>query len=361
VQRWHGSGRPGDTPGEPDAARTSIAGTAIADREPTMKITILDDYHDTLRTLKCFDLLRGHEVTIWNDHVQDTDALAARLKDTEALVLIRERTQIRAPLIERLPRLRLISQRSVWPHIDVDACTARGVLVCSNLHADSPSHATAELTWGLILAAVRRIPQQMASLRAGRWQLGVGDTLREKTLGVYGWGRIGAAVAGYARAFGMNVLVWARPESRARAAADGWAVAASKEAFFADCDVVTLHMRLVPATRGIVTAADLARMRPTALIVNTSRAGLLEPDALVNALRAGRPGMAAIDVFDHEPLRDPQHPLLVMDNVICTPHIGYVTRDEYELHFTDIFGQIVAFEAGSPVNMVNPQALSPRG
>jgi D-3-phosphoglycerate dehydrogenase len=321
-----------------------------------MKITILDDYHDTVRTLKCFRMLDGHEVMVWNDHVQDTDVLAERLKDTEALVLIRERTEIRAPLIKRLDRLRLISQRSVYPHIDIAACTERGILVSSNQHPDTPSYATAELTWALILAAMRQIPQQIASLRAGRWQMGVGDSLRGKTLGIYGWGRIGGAVAGYAKAFGMNVLVWARDASRERAARDGWTVASSKAAFFADCDIISLHMRLVPATRGIVSAPDLARMKPSALIVNTSRAGLIERDALVNALRAGRPGMAATDVFDEEPLTDVKHPLLTMDNVIATPHIGYVTRDGYEQSFTDIFEQILAFERGTPIHVVNPEA-----
>jgi D-3-phosphoglycerate dehydrogenase len=319
-----------------------------------MKISILDDYHDTLRTLACFGKLAGHEVTIWNDHVQDVDALAGRLKDTEALVLIRERTKIRAPLLERLPKLRLISQRSVYPHIDIDACTRLGVMVCSNMHADTPSYSTAEMTWGLVLAAVRQIPQQMASLQAGKWQIGVGSTLRGKTLGIYGYGRIGSVVAGYAKAFGMRVLVWAREAALVRARADGYAAAPSKEAFFAECDVISLHMRLVDATRGIVKAGDLARMKTTALIVNTSRAQLIEADALVNALKAGRPGMAAVDVFEEEPVRDTGHPLLTMSNVVCTPHIGYVSRDEYELQFSDIFDQIVAFVAGKPINAVNP-------
>ena len=322
-----------------------------------MKVTILDDYHDTLRTLDCFKRLAGHEVTIWNDHVQDTDALSERLKDTEALVLIRERTQIRAALIGKLPKLRLISQRSVYPHIDIDACTRAGIVVCSNLHSDTPSYAAAELTWALIMAAMRQIPQQMASLQRGTWQTGVGHTLRGKTLGVFGYGLIGSVVAGYGKAFGMKVLVWARPDSLARARADGYEAAPSKEEFFAACDVLTLHMRLVPATRGIITAPDLARMKPTALIVNTSRAPLIEPDALVAALRAGRPGMAAVDVFEEEPVRDPSHPLLTLKNVVATPHIGYVTRDEYELQFGDIFDQITAFAAGTPMNVVNPKAL----
>src|SRR3984957_20881613 len=323
----------------------------------SMKISILDDYHDTLRTLPCFSKLAGQDVTIWNDHVQDVDALAERLRDTEALVLIRERTQIRAPLLERLPKLRLISQRSVYPHIDIDACTRLGIVVSSSQHPGTPSYATAEMTWGLILAAMRQIPQQMAALKAGKWQMGVGTTLRDKTLGIYGYGRIGRAVAGYGRAFGMNVLVWARPKTLEAARADGYATASSKAAFFAECDVITLHMRLVDATRHIVTAADLAYMKPTALLVNTSRAPLIEPGALADALKRGRPGMAAVDVYEQEPVLDPKHPLLNMPNVVCTPHIGYVTNEEYETQFIDIFDQINAFAAGKPINVINTAVL----
>ena len=322
-----------------------------------MKISILDDYFDTLRTLACFQKLEGHEVTVYNDHTQDTDALAARLKETEVLVLIRERTQIREPLLERLDALRLISQRSVYPHIDIDACTRRGVIVSSDQHAGGPSYAAAELTWGLIIAAMRQIPQQMFALRAGNWQIGVGSSLRGKTLGIYGYGRIGATVAGYGRAFGMNVLVWAREASLQRAQSEGYAVAQSKREFFESCDVISLHMRLVTETRGIVTKNDLSRMKPTAVLVNTSRAPLIEPGALVGALRAGRPCMAAIDVYEEEPLRDPDHPLLKMENVVCTPHIGYVTRDEYEVQFSDIFDQITAYAAGTPINVVNPKVF----
>ena len=322
-----------------------------------MKISILDDYHDTVRTLSCFGKLAGHDVTIFNDHVQDTDVLAARLADTEALVLIRERTQIRAPLLERLPRLKLISQRSVYPHIDIADCTRLGIVVSSSQHPGTPSYATAEMTWGLILAAMRQIPQQMASLKAGGWQIGVGTTLHGKTLGIYGYGRIGRVVAGYGRAFGMNVLVWARPTTLEKARADGYATAASKQEFFAACDVITLHMRLVDATRHIVTAADLARMKPNALLVNTSRAPLIEPGVLVEALKRGRPGMAAVDVYEQEPLRDTAHPLLNMPNVVCTPHLGYVTRDEYEVQFVDIFDQISSYAAGNPINVVNPDVL----
>jgi D-3-phosphoglycerate dehydrogenase len=273
-------------------------------------------------------------------------------------VLIRERTAIRTPLLERLPRLKLISQRSVYPHIDVDTCTRLGIILSSSQHPGTPSHATAEMTWALMLAAVRKIPQQMASLQAGKWQMGVGSTLRGKTLGIYGYGRIGGAVAGYGRAFGMNVLVWARPQTLEAAKKDGYAVAPSKEAFFAECDVITLHMRLVDATRHIVKAADLARMKPTALLVNTSRAPLIEPGALAEALRKGRPGMAAVDVFEKEPVLDKDHPLLTMPNVVCTPHIGYVTNEEYETQFIDIFDQINAYAAGKPINVINTDVLS---
>jgi D-3-phosphoglycerate dehydrogenase len=322
-----------------------------------MKVSILDDYHDTLRILDCFRRLDGHEVEIWNDHVEDVEVLATRLAHTEALVLFRERTKIQGLLLERLPMLRLISQRSVYPHIDVAACTRLGIVVSSDLHPGTPSYAAAELTWALVLAAMRQVPQQVSALKAGRWQIGVGGTLRGKTLGIYGYGRIGSVVAGYGRAFGMTVLVWAREPSLVRARADGYATARSKAELLDRCDVLSLHMRLVDATRGIVTAQDLARMKRTALLVNTSRAGLIEPGALENSLRAGRPGMAAVDVYESEPVLDPTYPLLRMENAICTPHIGYVSRDEYEVQFADIFDQIVAYAKGTPTNVVNPEVL----
>ena len=322
-----------------------------------MKISILDDYHDTLRTLECYKKLADHEVTIWNDHLQEVDALANRLHDTEVLVLIRERTEIRRPLLQRLNNLKLISQRSVYPHIDVDACTELGVIVSSSQHADTPSYAAAELTWALVLAAMRQLPQQMAALKAGKWQIGVGHDLRGKTLGVFGYGRIGSVVAGYGKAFGMNILIWARENSLHQARSDGYTAARSKQEFFSQCDVLSLHMRLVAATRNIVTYQDLVRMKPTALLVNTSRAGLIEPGALVAALKAGRPGMAAVDVYEDEPVRDVNYPLFAMENVVCTPHIGYVTRDEYEIQFSDVFDQIIAYTAGTPINVVNPQVL----
>jgi len=323
-----------------------------------MKISILDDYHDTLRTLECFKKLDGHEITIWKDHAPALDVLTERLHDTEVLVLFRERTKIQAPLLERLPKLRLISQRSVYPHIDIGTCTRLGIVVSSNLHPGTPSYAAAELTWALVLSAMRQIPQQVAALKSGRWQTGLGSTLRGKTLGIYGYGRIGSVVAGYGESFGMNLLVWAREASLLRARADGYPTASSKAEFFERCDVLSLHMRLVDVTRGIVTATDLARMKPTALLVNTSRAGLIEPDALVNALRAGRPAMAAVDVYESEPVLDPTYPLLTMENAVCTPHIGYVSRDEYELQFADIFDQIIAYAKGTPSNVVNPEVLT---
>ncbi len=322
-----------------------------------MNIAILDDYQDTVRTLRCFSKAAGHQVTIWNDHTTDVNELAQRLKDTEALALIRERTPIRAPLLERLDRLRIISQVSVYPHIEVEACTRRGVILSSQTGPGRPSYATAELTWGLVIAAMRRIPQEMAALRAGKWQAyAIGSGLRGKTLGIYGYGKIGAVVAGYGKTFGMNVLAWGREASIENARRDGHATAPSKEALFADSDVLSLHLRLIDATRGIVTAADLARMKPTALLVNTSRAGLIAPGALEAALRAGRPGLAAVDVFEEEPVLGGRHPLLALDNVVCTPHLGYVERDGLEGQFSTIFDQILAYAAGAPINVVNPEA-----
>ncbi len=322
-----------------------------------MKISILDDYQDIIRTLDCFKKLEGHEVKIWNDHLQETDALAERLRDTEALVLIRERTKIQAPLLARLDNLKLISQRSVYPHIDIDVCNQRGIIVSSDMHVGSPSYATSELVWGLVLMAMRNLPQQVSALKSGKWQAGIGNSIRGKTLGIFGYGRIGSVVAGYGRAFGMNVLIWARPDSLERARRDGYNIATSKEFFFSSCDVLSLHMRLVEATRGIVTASDLARMKSTALLVNTSRAQLIEPGALLAALKAGHPGLAALDVYEDEPIFDPHFPLFELDNVICTPHLGYVTREEFEIQFSDIFDQIVAYAAGSPINVVNPKVL----
>jgi D-3-phosphoglycerate dehydrogenase / 2-oxoglutarate reductase len=325
-----------------------------------MKITILDDYQDAVRTMACFDKLAGHEVTIWNDHTKDVDVLARRLKDTQALVLIRERTPITGPLLERLDQLELISHLGPYPHVDVDACTRRGVIFCSRIGAGAPSYATAEFTWGLVIAALRNIPQEVAALRAGKWQAWpVGVGLRGKTLGIYAYGLIGGVVAGYGKAFGMRVIAWGREASKRRAVADGFEVASSREALFAESDVLSLHIPLIGETRGIVTADDLACMKPTALLVNTSRAGIIAPGALEAALRANRPGKAAVDVFEEEPA-PPGYPLLAMDNVVCTPHLGYVERAQLEYILAVCFDQILEYAAGKPINVVNPSVLERR-
>jgi len=320
-----------------------------------MKVHILDDWFDTLRTLPSFAKLDGHDVTVWTDHTEDIDTLAERLAEAEALVLFRERTAITGALLDRLPKLQLISQRSVYPHVDVEGCTRNGVLLCSKMGGGGFSVAAAELTFALILASARQIPQQMASLKAGNWQLGVGQSLSGRRLGLYGYGKIAGQVAKYARAFGMEVVWWASEDGRARARADGETVADSREAFFADSDFVSAHVRLKPETRGLITAADLDAMKPTASFINTSRAGLVEPGALLAALQAGRPGRVAVDVFETEPLTDPDDPLINHPNFIGTPHIGFVTEDELDTQFADIYDQIVAFAAGEPIHMINPE------
>ena len=326
-----------------------------------MKIAILDDWQDTIRTFPAFKKVADHDVTIWKDHSKDVNVLADRLKDTEVLCLIRERTPIRAPLIERLDKLRMITQVGVFPHVDVEAATKRGIIMSSQTGPGRPSWATAELNWGLIIAAMRRIPQEAAALKAGKWQAySIGSGLRGKTLGIHGYGKIGAVVAGYGKAFGMNVIVWGRESTLEKARADGYTAAASREAFFAEADVVSLHLRLIPETRGIVTAEDLARMKPTALIVNTSRAGLIAPGVLEAALKAGRPGMAAVDVFEDEPVVGGAHPLLAMDNVIAVPHLGYVEYGSLSNMFETIFDQVVAYANGKPINVQNPEALKAR-
>jgi len=319
-----------------------------------VKVHILDDWFDTLRSLPCFSKLADHDVTVWIDHEPDPDRLAARVCNADCLVLFRERTRIGADLLNQLPNLRLISQRSVYPHVDVAACTSNGVLLCSNMHSGTPSYAAAELTLALILASYRQIPLQAASLKGGNWQMGVGRTLRGRTLGLYGYGRIAGAVATYARALGLNVQWWASEDGRARAHADGEPVAASRAAFFSTSDIVSLHIRLKPATRGIVTAADLAAMQPRSLLVNTSRSGLIAPGVLEAEVARGRIH-AALDVFDREPLRDRNNLLLTHPNVLATPHIGYVTEDEFELQFADIFDQINAYSKGNPIHMINPE------
>lgn len=319
-----------------------------------MKVHVLDDWFDTLRGLPCFKRLDRHDVTVWTDHVEDIDTLSARLAEAEALVLFRERTAITRDLLERLPNLKLVSQRGVHPQVDVPACTSNRVLLCSNMQGGAPSYAAAELTWALILAAMRDLSAQMASVKAGTWQTGVGRTLRGRTIGLYGYGRIARVVADYARAFGMKVVWWGSPEGRARAEADGQTVADSRASFFAICDVISVHIRLKPSTRGVITREDLDGMREDALFVNTARAGLVAPGALLDALNAGRPGRAAVDVFDTEPMTDPNDPLLAHPALTATPHIGFVTRDELDLQFSDIFDQVNAYAAGAPIHMINP-------
>jgi D-3-phosphoglycerate dehydrogenase / 2-oxoglutarate reductase len=326
-----------------------------------MNITILDDWQNTIRTLPAFKKVAGHTVKIWNDHTKDVDTLAQRLADTEVLVCIRERTPITGALIARLPKLRMITQVGVFPHVDVEAATKHGVIMSSLTGPGRPSYATAELNWGLIIAAFRRIPQEAAALKAGKWQAyPIGHGIRGKTLGILGYGKIGAVVAGYGKAFGMNVQVWGRQSTLDKAKADGFAPAKSREAFYEECDVVSLHLRLIPETRGIVTAGDLARMKPTALLVNTSRAGLVEAGGLEKALKAGRPGMAAVDVFEDEPVMNGNHPLLSMDNVIAVPHLGYVEYDSLAHMFETIFDQVLAYANGKPINVQNPAALEVR-
>ncbi len=320
-----------------------------------MNVIIPDDYQDAVRGLGCFAKLASHSVTVFTDTVKETEALAERLQAADALVLIRERTRINEALLARLPRLKLISQTGKGTaHIDLAACTRRGIVVAAG--SGSP-FAPAELTWALVLASRRRVAEEAARLRAGHWQSTMGAGLRGRTLGVWGYGNIGSLVAGYGRAFSMNVLVWGREGSLSRARADGYAVASSKQALLEQSDVLSLHLKLTPETKGILTAADLARMKSDALLVNTSRAELIEAGALETALRAGRPGFAAVDVYEEEPILGARHPLLGLDNALCTPHLGYVEKDCYELYFTQAFDQVVAFAEGKPINVVNPEVL----
>ncbi len=331
-----------------------------------MNIIILDDYQDAVRKLRCAARLEPYHAKVFTNTVKGIGQLAVRLRDAEVLVTIRERTHFPRQLLEKLPKLRLISQTGrMGPHIDIDACTRLGIAVAEG--GGSPV-APAELTWALIMAAMRRLPQYIGNLKHGAWQqsglkaasmppnFGLGQVLRGKTLGVWGYGKIGRLVAGYGRAFGMQVLVWGRPATREQAAADGHAVADSREAFFEAADVLTLHLRLVDATRAIVGLDELSRMKPTALFVNTSRAELVAENALVTALNRGRPGMAAVDVFESEPILQ-GHPLLRMENAVCTPHIGYVEQDSYEMYFGAAFDNVINFIEGRPTGIVNPEAL----
>ena len=321
-----------------------------------MKVAILDDYQDVFRTLKCYRRLKGHEVAIYHDSVKEPAKLAERLNGAHAVILLQQRTPFPCAAAERVTTLKLISQtgRNV-NHIDVAACTEKGILVCG-AGAGIPNH-TAELTWGLIFSVLRHIPEEVQRLKAGRWQTTLGNTVVGKTLGVYAYGRIGSIVANVGRAFGMRVVCWGREGSTGKARADGFEVAASREAFFETADIVSLHIPLNKETRGIVKHSDLARMKPTALIVNTSRGPIIEKDALVRALKEGRPGFGAVDVYEDEPVLNGDHPLLKMDNVVCTPHLGYVDRDTYEKYYGAAVDSNLAYAEGKPVNVLNPEVL----
>lgn len=334
-----------------------------------VNIIILDDYQDAVRKLQCAAKLDGFNAKVFTNTVKGIGQLAVRLRDAEVLVTIRERSQFPRQLLEKLPKLRLIAQTGrVGPHIDVDACTRLGIAVADG--AGSPV-APAELTWALIMASMRRLPHYIANLKHGAWQqsglragsmppnFGLGLVLKGKTLGLWGYGRVGQIVAGYGRAFGMKVLVWGSEASRYKAQAEGCAAAASKEALFEQSDVLSMHLRLHEATRGAVKLDDLLRMKPTALFVNTSRAELVEETALVSALNRGRPGMAAVDVYESEPIMQGM-PLLRLENAVCTPHLGYVELENYENYFGAAFDNVISFIKGEPTNIVNPEALRVR-
>jgi D-3-phosphoglycerate dehydrogenase len=334
-----------------------------------MNVVILDDYQDAVRKLQCASKLEAYPAKVYTNTVKGIGQLSVRLRDADIIVLIRERTQITRQLVEKLPRLRLIAQTGrVGSHVDLEACSERGIGVAEGV--GSPV-APAELTWALIMAAMRRLPQYISTLKHGGWQqsgmksasmppnFGLGMVLKGKTLGIWGYGKIGQLVAGYGKAFGMKVLVWGRQAAREKAAADGHQAASSSDELFAQSDVLSLHLRLNEETTGIVTLEDLGRMKPTALLVNTSRAELVAPEALIAALNRGRPGMAAIDVFESEPILQ-GHALLRLENCICTPHIGYVELDSYELYFGAAFDNVVNFIRGTPTNIVNPGALQVR-
>jgi D-3-phosphoglycerate dehydrogenase len=334
-----------------------------------MNIVILDDYQDAVRKLPCAARLQAYQAKVYTNTVKGLGQLSVRLKDADVIVLNRERTHLPRALIEKLPKLKLVVQTGkIGPHVDVAACTERGIAVADG--AGSPT-APAELTWALIMAAMRRLPHYIANLKHGVWQqsglksgampanFGVGTVLKGKTLGVWGYGKIGQLVAGYGEAFGMKVIVWGRDSSRERAVVDGFEAASSRDDFFAQCDVLSLHLRLSDDTRGTVRLDDLSKMKPTAVLVNTSRAELIEPDALMAALNRGRPGMAAVDVFESEPILQ-GHALLRLENCICTPHIGYVEQNSYELYFSAAFDNVINFIKGTPTNIVNPGALQVR-
>jgi D-3-phosphoglycerate dehydrogenase len=331
-------------------------------REPCLRIALLDDTLGLIGKLPSFAMLQGHRTLLVQEHVTDPDRLAARVGDADVLVLTRERTPITASLLEKLPNLKMISQISDTPHIDLDACTRQGVLVSANRFPGAPHfralHATAELTWALILMANRRLPEEIRSMREGRWHRGTGRSVRGRALGLFGYGRVASAVAGYGRAFGMRVIVWGSERSRARALADGYEACTSPVEFFESVDVLSLHLRLNDGTRHIVPSMDLARMKPDSVLINTSRAALIAPGALLAALDAGQIGMAAVDVYEQEPVTDPEHPFLRHERLICTPHIGYVERDSLDDQYAEIYSQIFAWQRGEPVHVVNPEVLA---
>jgi D-3-phosphoglycerate dehydrogenase len=322
-----------------------------------MKIAVIDDYQNAFRTLKSYPKLSDHEVVVFTDTETDISKLADRLKDADAVVLTQQRSRFPRVLIERLPKLKLIGQTGrAATHVDLDACTEKGIVVSAG--GTGNSNATAELTWGLILSALRNLPFEVKRLKEGHWQSTLGIGVNGKTLGIYAYGKIGSIVAAAGKAFGTRVVCWGREGSTARAKAAGFEVAESREDFFARADILSLHLPLNKDTQAIVTRDDLGRMKPTALIVNPSRAGLIAPGALVEALKAGRPGMAAVDVYEKEPVIGADHPLLKMNNVTCTPHLGYVTREGYEEYYAVVVDDILAFAAGKPQNVLNPQAIA---
>jgi D-3-phosphoglycerate dehydrogenase / 2-oxoglutarate reductase len=324
-----------------------------------MKIAVIDDYQNAFKTLKCYPKLAGHEVMIYTEPETNVEKIAERLKDADAVILTQQRTTFPRALIEKLPKLKLIGQTGrAASHVDLEACTDRGVVVSAG--GSGNSNATAELTWGLILSALRNLPFEVKRLKEGRWQSTLGIGVNGKTLGIYAYGKIGSIVAGVGKAFGARVVCWGREGSTGRAKAAGFDVAKSREEFFAECDIISLHLPLNKETRGIVTRDDLGRMKPTALLVNPSRSGLIAKGALEDALKAGRPGRAAVDVYDQEPVLGAAHPLLKMDNATCTPHLGYVTRESYEEYYAVVVDDILAFAAGKPSHVLNPEASGKR-
>jgi len=324
-----------------------------------MKIAVIDDYQNAFLTLSSYPKLKGHDVVVYNDTERDPARLAERLKDADVVVLTQQRSSFPRAVIERLPKLKLIAQTGrAATHVDLGACTEKGIIVSAGGSGNSSN--TAELTWGLILAALRHIPDEVRRLREGQWQSTLGIGIQGKTLGIYAFGKIGSIVAGVGKAFGAKVICWGREGSTGRARAAGFEVAKSREEFFSAADILSLHLPLNKETRGIVSRDDLAQMKPTALIVNASRAGLIADGALVEALKAGRPGMAAVDVYEDEPVIGANHPLLKMDNVTCTPHLGYVTREGYEDYYSVVVEDILAYAAGKPNHVLNPAAVAGR-